>query len=204
MRTEHMQLDSLLGNGSDIAMGGWGSIPRMPSMLWMGEKLWPWTGPTSVCDYTDITLKLHRNCLKTWFFFFKVFRHVITLLPIQDDAGQLFRAQGPGNLPERCRSLLSRLGRIWVHRFTGKTPGPFPLQLLPHQLPTSLCAQVSQGQSRINTAANSQLVLGAKHFMSLNNWVLTYLFIYFICWFKLFTALGKIAAAEKKNIVVKI
>lgn len=169
IRTEHMQLDSSLGNGSALTMGGWGSIPRIGFYVVNERKI------------------------------VSVFRHVITLLPVQDDAGQLFRAQGPGNLPERCRSLLSRLGRIWVHRFTGKTPGPFPLQLLPHQLPTSLCAQVSQGQSRINTAANSQLVLGAKHFMSLNNWVLTYLFIYFICWFKLFTALGKTAAAEKKK-----
>lgn len=66
-------------------------------------------------------------------------------LHIQDDAGQLLGAQGPGNLSERGRRLLSGLGCIWVHRFTGKTPGPFPLQLLPHQLPTSLCAQVREG-----------------------------------------------------------
>lgn len=67
---------------------------------------------------------------------------------IKDDAGQLLGAQGPGNLSERGRSLLSRLGCIRVHRFTRKTPGPFPLQLLPHQLPTSLRAQVSRGPER--------------------------------------------------------
>ena len=75
-----------------------------------------------------------------------------------------------------------------MHRFPGKTPGPFPLQLLPHQLPTSLCAQVSQGQGRISTAANSLLVLGAKCFMSFSNWVLLFfmlikgLLFQFCCW----------------------
>lgn len=78
-------------------------------------------------------------------------------LRIQDDAGQLLGAQRPGDLSERGRRLLSRLGCVRVHRFAGKTPGPFPLQLLPHQLPTSVCAQVRRGG--INAAANLLLVL---------------------------------------------
>lgn len=99
-------------------------------------------------------------------------------LRVQDDAGQLLGAQGPGNLSERGRRLLSGLGCVRVHRFAGKTPGPLPLQLLPHQLPTSLRAQVGRGQSGINAAANSLLVpvSGA--------WI-TVLYLFFICWSRL-------------------
>lgn len=51
---------------------------------------------------------------------------------IQDDAGQLLGAQGPGDLPERGGGVLGRLGRVRVHRLAGEAPGPLPLQLLPH------------------------------------------------------------------------
>lgn len=72
----------------------------------------------------------------------QVFR-ISPLCIIQDDARQLLRTEGSGDLSEGGGGFLSWLGCVWVHRFTGETPGPFPLQLLPHQLPTGLGAQVS-------------------------------------------------------------